>query len=453
MDFKDKKKALLIRIGLLILTIFAFVKLIQDDGFIVTILLIFFLLGIQVISLIKYLNKTQEEFINFLKLIEFDDLSHQYSTDLKDEDENQLNREFNKILQKLRSVRKEREAEFQYLKNIVQHVGIGLITFNKSGEVQIINTAAKKLLKIKDVSSIYELRNLSEPLVDIFMRLRTGGRDLIRLEIKGEIVQLAVYAIELTLRQEEFKLVSIQNIQNELEEKEMEAWQNLVRVLTHEIMNSVTPITSLATTVEDELTDKIREEDGSQNAEVSCQELEDIHLAVQTIKKRSQGLVRFVQDFRNLTHIPVPKLKEIAVQKLLEEIAVLLKKDIQQKEVQLNIVVDPRSLTVVADKDLIEQVLINLVKNATQAFNGQIHKLVELRAYKNEKGRPVIAVKDNGCGIEEEALDKIFIPFFTTKKQGSGIGLSLSRQIMRKHQGTLTVKSLIDEGTEFFLKF
>ena len=453
MDFKDKKKALLIRIGLLILTIFAFVKLIQDDGFIVTILLIFFLLGIQVISLIKYLNKTQEEFINFLKLIEFDDLSHQYSTDLKDEDENRLNREFNKILQKLRSVHKEREAEFQYLKNIVQHVGIGLITFNKNGEVQIINTTAKKLLKIKDVSSIYELRNLSEPLVDIFMRLRTGGRDLIRLEIKGEIVQLAVYAIELTLRQEEFKLVSIQNIQNELEEKEMEAWQNLVRVLTHEIMNSVTPITSLATTVEDELTDKIREEDGSQNAEVSCQELEDIHLAVQTIKKRSQGLVRFVQDFRNLTHIPVPKLKEIAVQKLLEEIAVLLKKDIQKKEVQLNIVVDPGNLTVVADKDLIEQVLINLVKNATQAFNGQIHKLVELRAYKNEKGRPVIAVKDNGCGIEEEALDKIFIPFFTTKKQGSGIGLSLSRQIMRKHQGTLTVKSLIDEGTEFFLKF
>ena len=201
------------------------------------------------------------------------------------------------------------------------------------------------------------------------------------------------------------------------------------------------------------VTDKIREEDGSQNAEVSCQELEDIHLAVQTIKKRSQGLVRFVQDFRNLTHIPVPKLKEVAVQKLLEEIAVLLKKDIQEKEVQLNIVVDPGNLTVVADKDLIEQVLINLVKNATQAFNGQIHKLVELRAYKNEKGRPVIAVKDNGCGIEEEALDKIFIPFFTTKKQGSGIGLSLSRQIMRKHQGTLTVKSLIDEGTEFFLKF
>lgn len=453
MDFKDKKKALLFRIGLLILTIFAFVKLIQDDGFIVTILLIFFLLGVQIISLIKYLNKTQEEFINFLKLIEFDDLSHQYSTDLKDDEENRLNREFNKILQKLRSVRKEREAEFQYLKNIVQHVGIGLITFNKNGEVQIINTAAKKLLKIKDVSSIYELRNLSEPLVDTFMRLRTGGRDLIRLEIKGEIVQLAIYAIELTLRHEEFKLVSIQNIQNELEEKEMEAWQNLVRVLTHEIMNSVTPITSLATTVEEELTGKIREEEETQNPVVSCQELEDIHLAVQTIKKRSQGLVRFVQDFRNLTHIPVPKLREIAVQKLLDEIAVLLKKDIQEKEVQLNIVVDPGNLTVVADKDLIEQVLINLVKNATQAFNGQIHKLVELRAYKNEKGRPVIAVRDNGCGIEEEALDKIFIPFFTTKKQGSGIGLSLSRQIMRKHQGTLTVKSLVDEGTEFFLKF
>ena len=139
------------------------------------------------------------------------------------------------------------------MKNIVFHVGIGLITFNKRGEVQIINTAAKGLLKVSSLDNISELKSLDENLVDMFFRLKTGGRDLIKLEINEEITQLAVYAIELTLRGEEFKLVSIQNIQSELEENEMDAWQNLVRVLTHEIMNSVTPISSLSATVEQEL--------------------------------------------------------------------------------------------------------------------------------------------------------------------------------------------------------
>ena len=333
----------------------------------------------------------------------------------------------------------------------MQHVGIGLITFNKKGDVQIINTAAKKLLKINHIENIQDLSPLSESLVDIFLRLKTGGRDLIKLDLSGDIIQLAVYAIELTLRNEEFKLISIQNIQSELEEKEMEAWQNLVRVLTHEIMNSVTPISSLANTVEEDLKQHLL--NGESGKIISNENAKDIHLALQTIQKRSAGLIRFVQDFRNLTQIPKPKLRRISAKEMIDQIVMLHRKEIEKNNVTINVSVVPEDLTINADKELIEQVLINLLMNAIQAFDEHTNKLVEIRAYFNEKNRPAIAVKDNGAGIDEEALLKIFIPFFTTKKHGSGIGLSLSKQIMRQHQGMLAVKSKIDEGTEFELRF
>lgn len=449
MDFSTVRKAILVRVGLLLSTLLLLSYLISNNGFIITILVLIALLGVQVYSLIKYMEKGNHDLIAFLESIKHDDLSQTYKTDFKDEDLNRFNKELNKVLKSMREVRKEKEADFQYLKNIVQHVGIGLITFNKEGNIQIINTAAKKLLNIYQVENISGLSEVSEALVDIFKRLRTGGRDLIRLEIGEDIVQLAVYAIELTLRGEEFKLISIQNIQNELEEKEMEAWQNLVRVLTHEIMNSVTPISSLANTVEEELNTQLKNDKG-----VSNEEIDDIFLAIQTIKKRSQGLIRFVQDFRNLTHIPKPKFESLEISCLIDEISLLLKEEAEQTHVQLKVKIEPENLTVQADKDLIEQVLINLIKNATQAFDEeQKNKLIEIRAFLDEKGQPIISIKDNGPGIDEEAIEKIFIPFFTTKKTGSGIGLSLSRQIMRQHKGVLGVKSKIDEGTEFFMRF
>jgi two-component system, NtrC family, nitrogen regulation sensor histidine kinase NtrY len=451
MDFSNVKTAILFRVGALVATIFSLAFLIADKGFIITILILLILLIFQVVSMIKFMAKDNEEIISFLNSIEHDDIAHRYKTDSKNEDVNRLNNALNTVLKNLQEVRKEKEADFQYLKNIVQHIGIGLITFDKRGKVQIINTSAKKLLKVNTLENIADLKLLSENLVDIFLRLRTGGRDLIRMEIGGDIVQLAVYAIELTLRGEMYKLVSIQNIQNELEEKEMEAWQNLVRVLTHEIMNSVTPISSLANTVEDEL--KLQLNNDQEVNKISNEDIEDLHLAVQTIKRRSHGLIRFVQDFRNLTHIPKPKIAEVEVKNLFDEMLVLLNKEIKENNICATIKVDPQNMTINADKDLIEQVLINLIKNATQAFDEQTNKLVEIKAYFDEKSRPTISVKDNGNGIDDEAMEKIFIPFFTTKKSGSGIGLSLSRQIMRQHQGVLGVKSKVDEGTEFFLRF
>jgi nitrogen fixation/metabolism regulation signal transduction histidine kinase len=337
------------------------------------------------------------------------------------------------------------------MRNIVQHVGIGLITFNKAGEIQLMNAASKKLLNISQVNNVKELEDISPELVDVFFRLKTGGRDLLKLQISGDIIQLAVFAIELTLRGEEFKLISLQNIQNELEEMEMDAWQNLVRVLTHEIMNSVTPISSLAGTVEVELKDLFS--DDNSITQIESEDLEDLYHAVQTIQKRSRGLIRFVQDFRNLTHIPKPKIAEVKAEEMLKEIKTLLNSEITDNNINYKTKVEPNTMVLMADKELIEQVLINLIKNAFQAFDEQTNRIVEVSATLSTKSRPIITVKDNGNGIDEEAIEKIFIPFFTTKKSGSGIGLSLSRQIMRKHQGTLSVKSKLDEGTEFQMKF
>jgi len=330
------------------------------------------------------------------------------------------------------------------------HVGIGLIIFKEDGKIEIFNSAARKLLKTNKAENITDLKEVSETLVSVFLKLRTGGRELLRVKVGDDFVQLSIYAIELTLRGENVKLISLQNIQNELEEKEMEAWQNLVRVLTHEIMNSVTPISSLAGIVEEELKQHI---EAQQDAPLTKDQLNDIHLSLQTISKRSEGLIHFVKEFRSLTTIPKPKPVQIEVKKLMEELAMLHRKEVMEKNITLTISVYPDDLTITADKNMIEQVMINLIKNAIQAFEDGENKLIELKAYLNEKSRPVISVKDNGTGIDTEAMEKIFIPFFTTKKTGSGIGLSLSRQIMRQHQGTLTVKSTVGKGTEFFMRF
>ena len=449
MTFEKIKENIWIRVGLLTLTLFLLTNTFYTDSFVVVQL--FFLMAalFQVISLVGYIKTSLDPLTDKRAP---DDISSALTGDPEDEENHSiLNHDLAGGSKKGYKPKKEKEDEFQYLKNIVHHVGIGLITFNASGKVQIINTAAKNLLRIRKVDNIEELQELSRTLVDSFFRLRTGGRDLVRVEIGGEIIQLAVYAIQLTLRGEEFKLVSLQNIQSELEEKEMEAWQNLVRVLTHEIMNSITPITSLAATIDEDISR--HDFTNKENVLVPAGEVEDIQMAVQTIKRRSQGLIRFVQDFRNLAHIPKPKVSLIKVSTLFQEILVLMKKEISDHGVKVSVITDPETICINADKELITQVLINLVKNAIQAFDEHTNKIIELKAFPGEKGRPVISVRDNGSGIDEEALEKIFIPFFTTKKSGSGIGLSLSRQIMRQHQGILGVKSKPEEGTEFLLKF
>ncbi|MDZ4716814.1 MAG: ATP-binding protein [Cytophagales bacterium] len=401
-------------------------------------------------NLVKELPATQQSAPSpDFSAITFDETSQTFKSNSGTYDADPLCKKMNEALAAYRQNKPERDSDYQFFRNIVQHVGIGLLTFKKDGSVQIINSSARKLLRVGQIQNINQLTEQSPALVDAIQKLKTGGRELVRLQIGDDIVQLSVFAMELTLRGEEIKLISMSNIQTELEEKEMEAWQNLVRVLTHEIMNSVTPISSLAVTIDDEVQKQL----SAPSPQLNKEDLEDMHLSLQTISRRSQGLIRFVKEFRNLTQVLNPRLNEIALQPMLEELAVLHKKELSDHQISMVIRTEPPQLTVLADKSMIEQVLINLIKNAIQAFDEQPDKKIELSAYTSDKGRPVISVRDNGPGIEPEAMEKIFIPFFSTKKTGSGIGLSLSRQIMRVHAGRIAVKSTLSSGTEFLLKF
>ena len=449
MGFKNLRISILLRVIFLIGSIFLLAYVYFEVPNNVNALFVGILIAVQVYFLIRTLDRTNREIASFLSSIKYDDFTTTYPSAGRGRSMNELYNEFNSVIRKFREIRAEKEANYHYFRTIVQHVAIGLVTFNKLGEIQIINSAAKKLLGVESLNSIFELSKVSPKLVESLVKLKTGGSALIELTHEGTRTQLSIYVIELVLRGEEFKLVSVQNIQSELEEKEMDAWQNLIRVLTHEIMNSVTPLSSLANTVEVNLVDNIED-----NVPIEKEELEDIYLAVQTIKRRSEGLIRFVSDFRNLTRIPEPKIQEIEIQKVIDHIKVLLSHDMKARKIDFVVSIVPKTLKIHVDKELIDQVLINLIQNAMHALEEtEGEKMIIVNAYVNEYGRPTMKIRDNGSGIDEEALGKIFIPFFTTKKQGSGIGLSLSKQIMRKHGGAITVRSVIGEGTEFTLRF
>jgi len=455
MEFNNFKVNLVVRITLLIFTIILLVNTFYTNSYTLTQILLFIALGFEIQLLIKFLDKTNQELSGFLNSIKYDDFSHTYTTKKTGTSQDRLYEEFNNVIKKFRQIRAEKEAQHQYLRTIVHHVAIGIITFDKTGEVQIINAAAKNLLNVDILKNINQLKDLNENLVASLFDLQTGGRDLIKIEKDGEEVQLSIYAIQLVQMNKEFKLVSIQNIKSELDEKEMDAWQNLIRVLTHEIMNSVTPISSLAATVETELEAQIA--GGLEVSNISNDDVQDFYMAVKTIHNRSESLIKFVSDFRNLTRIPIPKLEKIEVRILIDHIINLMKYEMEKESISLQTHIQPDDLTICADKEQIEQVLINIVKNAIHALGTEDEKsegkILDIKAFMSEDGRTHISVKDNGSGIEEEALHKIFIPFFTTKKSGSGIGLSLSKQIMRKHNGAISVHSEINKGTEFVLKF
>src|SRR5688572_29607639 len=312
MDF-NWRSPVMPRVAILTATLFLFCFSLFSDGNWIYSILFFGVSAFQIKLLIEYLDRSHENIASFLDSISFDVLSYSFKTESDDPVVQRLHRELNEAMMKLRNSRREKDSEFLFFKNIVMHVGIGLIIFKEDGKIEIFNSAARKLLKINRADNVNDLKVVSETLVNVFEKLKTGGRELVRLKIGEELVQLSIYAIELTLRGENVKLISIQNIQSELEEKEMEAWQNLVRVLTHEIMNSVTPISSLAGIIEEELKPYVVE---AHSEPLSKDQLSDIHLSLQTISKRSDGLIHFVREFRSLTSIPRPKPVQINVRSL-----------------------------------------------------------------------------------------------------------------------------------------
>lgn len=401
------------------------------------------LIVLQIVSMIHYLEKTNRGLARFLQSIRYSDFSTGFTTGEHGPSFDELNKIYSEVIGRFREISMEKEESYHYLQAVVQHVGIGMIAFGSEGEVELINSAAKKLFDIPRLGTMDDLSGVSPELVGRLKAVEPGESALVKVTIGGELLQLSIYVTELRLRRTVLTLVSFQNIGTELDAKEMEAWQNLIRVLTHEIKNSLTPIASLTSSMEDMLSAR------EQAAGLDDETLQDIHVALETIKKRSEGLLRFTDAYRSLTKIKKPEFKRFPVAELFSRVESLTARQLEEAGIGLETSIAPAELKLMADQQLIEQVLINLVLNSIDALEGNREGRIGISAFVDERNHIVIDVTDNGRGITEEAIEKIFIPFYSTKKDGSGIGLSLSRQIMRLHHGELMARS--EPGVETVL--
>lgn len=451
MVYRNFKINIVVRIILIIVMIMAVFISIYRFGFHVTPILLGVLIIFQILDLIKYVQKTNRYLTSFLESIRYADFSRSFKLEGLGTAYDEMRDAFNDVISDFQKIRTEKEEHFHYLQNVIQHIGISLIAFQKDGSVELINNSAKKLFQISKLKNISELESYSSELVKKMKNMKSGERILVQVIDNDMMMQLAIYATEFKIRMQSIILVSIQNIQPELEEQEMAAWQKLIQVLTHEIMNSITPIASLSSTVNELLKDIDTTDNMPQM--IDDETVIDIRNSLKTITKRSNGLIHFVESYRNLTKIPKPKFNIISVKEIFDNVHLLMEKDLKLKGIECVIDISSTSLELTADEELIEQVLINLVKNSMHALSDIENAKIIMRAFLDKRGRIAVQVIDNGPGILKEVIDKIFVPFFTTKPEGSGIGLSLSKQIMRMHGGTLTAQSEPNVKTNFTLRF
>ena len=451
MVFKRFRIQVIFRIVLLTFSIFLIYHIYYQTRYNISLFILGLIIIGQIILLVRYVERTNRRLSQFLQSIRHSDFSSSFTDPDLGKSFDGLSKEFNQIIEDFKRNRAEKEEHFNYLQTVVQHISIGIIVFTKDGKVDIINNAFKKLLKIRSIRFINDLAVIKDDLPEALLKLNAGDKTLIKVFLQDELLQLAVSTTEFRMRGEDFVLVSLQNISSELDEKEIESWQKLIRVLTHEITNSITPISSLASTVREML---LKEEDEFvQLRELDEEGIENIEVAITTIQNRSQGLLNFVEVYRNLTRIPKPNFRYFPLSEVFTRSKHLLKPKMDELGINCYVKVFPPDLMITADPDLLDQVIINLMLNAIDAVKEMEKPEIEILATLNQSNRIVIDFQDNGYGIKPDILDKIFMPFFTSKKNGSGIGLSLSRQIMHLHKGSISVKSKPEEGTVFTLTF
>ncbi len=451
MSFKNFRFNLIIRVLVLSAFCFLFFYTLNIQYFIAPVLgavaIIF-----QVTSLIRYVDKTNRELTSFLESIRFSEFTRSFQIEKMGGSFDELNKAFNEVIEDFQKVRSEKEEHFHYLQTIVQNIDVSLIAYRKDGNVELINKAAKKLFQVTSLKNIKDLISVSREVVDILLTIRPGENKLVKFNDGEDILQLAIYATTIKIKDKLIVLATIKDIQNVLEEQETEAWQKLIRVLTHEIMNSITPIASLSSTLENML-DAMAVSQNEDELKLEKGSVSEIQKALQTISKRSTGLLHFVNTYRNLTRIPKPNFKVCNIDELFRNIQKLMEEEVTASNLTFIVRADPDNIKITADEQLIEQVLINLIKNSIYALQKRQNGQIQLLAFLNKRGRATIQVIDNGPGILQDVLDKIFIPFFTTKPSGSGIGLSLSKQILRLHNGSISAYSEPDKETVFTLTF
>jgi nitrogen fixation/metabolism regulation signal transduction histidine kinase len=450
MVFKQFRFNIILRVLLLTATCLAlFITL--SSAYTFTPILVAGLIIYQVWTMIRYVDRTNRELASFLESIRYSEFTRSFQISDSGSSFDELNTAFNEVMKDFQQVRSEREEHFQYLQSIVQNIDISILAYQRDGTVEMINPAAKKLFQVNTLRDINKLRPLSEKLANTLLAINPGENKLVKVQDEEDILQLAIHATEFKVKEKVIMLTTIKNIQNVLEEQETAVWQKLIRVLTHEIMNSIAPISSLSSTIETMVNPYTTGEKSA--PEIDLETVNEIKAALQTINKRSTGLMNFVETYRSLTKIPTPNFEVVSMKDVISNVHTLMKKEVEEKNISFTFFTEPENIEVHIDEQLIGQVLINLVKNSMQALDGCRDGKILIRGFYNKRGRPSIQVTDNGQGILTDVIDKIFIPFFTTKRSGSGIGLSLSRQILRLHGGSITAKSDPNKETIFTMTF
>ena len=448
LGFNEFPTRVTIRVIFLGLMMALFMYMITRPNMLFAGILTLVIIVIQLVEIFRFVSQTNRKLTRFLESVKYSDFISGFTADNKlGKSFRDLNVAFNEVLEAFRKARSEKEEHWQYLNSVVQQVRTGILSYDVDGNVQLINANAKRFMGISSIKNIKELIQINPRLYHAINSVDAGKSELYK---SSNELYLTIQSTELRIRGIDVKLVTLQNIQTELQKQELEAWQNLTRVLRHEIMNSITPISSLTSTLR-EILDHDMERKNS-HYELKEEGAEDLREGLSTIENRSKGLIKFIDAYREYTSLPKPKFTTVRLKDLIEKVAQLMKTELRKTNIDFHYSCSSEYLTIQADVEMIEQVLINLLKNAIEALNETENPRLELVGRYDEASIK-IEVIDNGPGIIKEALEHIFVPFYTTKRTGSGIGLSLSRQIMQMHNGSLSVESEPDVRTVFTMKF
>lgn len=435
----------------LLLTISLLAWCIGNTQYYATMLTLSLLLAFQVASLLRYVHSTNRQLARFMEAIRHADFTQNFRQRGPGSSFRQLGQAFDELIIRFRQERSDRETQATYLHAFVDQLPIAVLALVDNDNIPISNTALRRLLGRQYINHLRQLDDFDPELASACRELLPGSERVLEINRDGEALFLTLSCSILRSGGRQQKLISIQNIQSAMEAREMRAWQNLIRVMTHEIMNSITPITSLADTSSAYLRE-IRDSPAQHSGDTTAT-LDDVEHALATIRSRGEALMRFVENYRSLTRLPAPRLRRFQVSELFDSVTSLMEPQAREAGVAIERHIRPATLALYADPDLLEQAMINLIRNAIDARAGNQEDRITLQADMLDRGRVALAVEDNGQGIEAEHLENVFIPFFTTRRGGSGIGMSIVKQIVSLNGGRINVQSSPGQGTVVTINF